>query len=58
MSFGAAVSLCATSLDGRVELVVNICPLIDFEYSLEKRSQLLAKCVKDRISQVKGNAPY
>lgn len=50
MSFGAAVSLCATSLDGRAKFVVNICTLIDFEYSLEKRSQLLARCVKDRIS--------
>lgn len=37
MSFGPAVSLCATSLDGRVRIVVNICTLIDFEYSLEKR---------------------
>lgn len=58
MSFGAAVSLCAASLDRRAKFVIAVCPLTDFEYSLEKRPQILAKCIKDRVSQAKGNAPF
>ena len=58
MSFGAVVSLCAASLDKRAKFAIALCPLTDFEYPLEKRPQILAKCIRDRVSQLKGNAPF
>ncbi len=57
MSFSATVALCAAALDKRAKLVIAICPLLSFEYSKDKFSKVLAKTMKDRESQVKGNNP-
>ena len=58
MSFGAAVILCAAALDKRVKFAIAVCPLTEFEYDPEKRPKVLAKCIKDRESQVLGNPPF
>lgn len=58
MSFGAVVSLCAASLDKRARFAIAICPLTDFEFSPDKRPKILAKCIKDRESQIVGNPPF
>ena len=58
MSFGAVLSLCAASLDKRARFAVAICPLTDFEFSSDKRPKILAKCMKDRESQIMGNPPF
>ena len=58
MSFGAAVSLCAAALDKRARFVIAACPLTDFEYTPSKRPNVLAKTIKDRESQIKGNSPF
>ena len=58
MSFGGAVSLYAASLDKRVKLVVAICPTAEILYTPEKLPKVLMKCMQDRESQLKGNAPF
>ena len=57
MSFAGTVALCAASLDKRVRAVIAVCPLTRFEYIPEKLPKVLAKCMKDRESQAKGNPP-
>ena len=58
VSFAGTVSLCAASLDKRAKLVIAVCPLTKFEYTPDKLPKVLAKCMKDRESQVKGNPPF
>lgn len=58
MSFSATVALCAGALDRRAKLVIAICPLLNFEYTPEKFPKVLAKCMKDRESQIRGNEPF
>lgn len=58
MSFSATVALCAGALDKRVKLVIAICPLLNFEYTPDKFLKVLAKSMKDRESQIKGNEPF
>ncbi len=58
MSFGGAVSLCAASLDKRVKLVIAVCPTTEILHTPEKLPKVLMKCMRDRESQVKGNAPF
>lgn len=57
-SFAGVVSLCAAALDRRAALVVAVCPLTRFEYTPELLPKVLAKCIKDRESQVAGNEPF
>lgn len=58
MSFAGTVSLCAASLDKRAKLVIAVCPLTEFGSTPAKLPKVLAKCIKDRESQVKGNPPF
>ena len=58
VSFAGVVALCAASLDKRAKLVIAVCPLTKFEYTPEKLPKVLAKCMQDRESQLKGNPPF
>jgi len=57
MSFAGTVALCAAALDKRAKLVIAVCPLIKF-YIEEKLPRVLAKAMKDRQSQAKGNGAF
>ncbi|KAL3425914.1 DltD domain-containing protein [Phlyctema vagabunda] len=57
-SFSATVALCSAALDKRPKLVIAICPLLNFELSNDKFSNVLLKTIKDRESQLKGNKPF
>ncbi|TEY71321.1 hypothetical protein BOTCAL_0095g00040 [Botryotinia calthae] len=57
-SLGGAVALSVASLDKRAKMVIAICPVSEYQYSPEKLPKVLAKCIKDRESQIKGNEPY
>lgn len=54
MSLSGVVALCAAALDRRVKFLITVCPSSKY-YTEEKREILLAKAVKDRVSQAKGN---
>lgn len=61
MSFSGTVASCAAALDRRIKFLITICPSMKFPE--ERREKILAKAIKDRISQAKGNpsfsvAPY
>ena len=58
MSFAGTVALCAASLDKRAKVVIAVCPLTKLDCAPEKHATVLAKCVQDRESQLKGNAPF
>jgi fermentation-respiration switch protein FrsA (DUF1100 family) len=59
MSFSATIALCAAALDKRAKFVIAICPLMPFEHSGIKRfSNILAKTMRDREFQMKGNKPF
>ncbi|KAF4630890.1 hypothetical protein G7Y89_g7241 [Cudoniella acicularis] len=62
MSFSATIALCAAALDKRAKFVISVCPLIPFghgvEHTIEKFSVILAKTMKDREFQLKGNKPF
>lgn len=58
ISFAGAVALSAGSLDKRAKWVIAVCPATEYQYSMEKRPKVLAKCMKDRESQIKGNEPF
>ena len=58
MSFGGVVAVCAASLDKRAKFVIAVCPLTDFEFSPEKRPQVMMKAMRDRESQLMGNTPF
>lgn len=57
MSFSGVVALCAAALDRRVKFIITVCPSSKY-YTEEKREKLLAKAVKDRVSQAKGNPGF
>ena len=56
-SFAATIALCAAALDKRTKCCIAICPLLNFEFTLEKFPKVLAKTMRDRESQAAGNAP-
>jgi fermentation-respiration switch protein FrsA (DUF1100 family) len=57
-SFGGTASLCAASLDKRAKFVIAVAPLTDFDFEEGYQPKVLAKAIKDRESQLRGNAPY
>jgi pimeloyl-ACP methyl ester carboxylesterase len=57
-SFGGTVSLCAAALDKRAKFVVAVCPLSDLDFEPGKQLKVLARAIKDRESQLLGNAPF
>lgn len=57
-SFGGTVSLCAASLDKRAKFVIAVAPLTDFDFEEGAQPKVLAKALKDRESQLRGNSPY
>ena len=56
-SFSGMVALSAAALDKRPKCVIAVCPLTDFTFS-GKRTKVLAKAMKDRESQLRGNPPF
>lgn len=58
ISFSGAVALCTASVDRRIKFVVAICPASEYQYSPERVQKVLAICIKDRESQLKGNKPF
>ena len=58
MSFAGTVALCAASLDKRAKVVIAVCPLTRLDCAPEKHAKVLAKCIQDRESQLKGNSPF
>jgi pimeloyl-ACP methyl ester carboxylesterase len=54
-SFSGAIALCAAALDKRAKAVVACAATTFWEFT--KWKQVLAKCMKDRESQLAGNAP-
>ncbi|MCJ1439396.1 hypothetical protein MMC27_008790 [Xylographa pallens] len=56
-SFAGQVSLTAAAMDKRAKQVIAVCPLTDFTFG-GKKAKVLAKALKDRESQVKGNSPF
>lgn len=61
MSFSATVALCAAALDKRAKFVISVCPLMTFANPNdpnEKFANILAKTMKDREFQLKGNRPF
>ncbi|KAJ4287139.1 hypothetical protein N0V90_012537 [Kalmusia sp. IMI 367209] len=57
-SFGGTASLCAAALDKRATFVIAVCPLTDLDFVSGKQSEVLAQAIKDRESQILGNAPF
>ncbi|KAJ5997671.1 DltD domain-containing protein [Penicillium canescens] len=55
-SFAGTIALCAAALDKRAKLCISICPLLNFELTPEKFPRVLAKSMRDRESQISGNA--
>ncbi|KAL8735464.1 MAG: hypothetical protein Q9181_002807 [Wetmoreana brouardii] len=58
MSFAGTVSLCAGAFDKRARAIIAVCPLTRLECSSEKLPNVVAKCMRDRESQAKGNPPF
>ena len=56
MSFSATVALCG-ALDERASLIIAMCPFLNFELTPAKFPKVLAKCINNRESQLKGNPP-
>lgn len=56
-SFSGQVALTAAAMDKRASHVISVCPLTDFAFG-GKRAKVLAKAMKDRESQLSGNAPF
>jgi pimeloyl-ACP methyl ester carboxylesterase len=57
ISLSAAVALCVTAHDPRVKAAIAICPALQYTYDPQKITKVVAKCIQDRESQVKGNPP-
>ncbi|KAJ8132253.1 hypothetical protein O1611_g1371 [Lasiodiplodia mahajangana] len=57
MSFGGMVSGCTASVDRRPKGLVMVCPLFSFVRP-DRRKTTFTQCIKDRVSQLKGNEPY
>jgi pimeloyl-ACP methyl ester carboxylesterase len=58
ISFAGGVALSVASLDKRVKMVIAVCPAGEYRYATNKVPKVLAKCIQDRQSQMKGNPPY
>ncbi|KAL3419947.1 DltD domain-containing protein [Phlyctema vagabunda] len=60
MSFSGMVSLCASAVDKRAKAVIAVCPLVPsvFECNPKLLPKVLAKAMKDRESQIRGNPPF
>lgn len=56
MSMGAALSGVAATIDTRITALVMVCPLFSY-IRADKRRTLFPKLMKDRQSQLRGNAP-
>lgn len=57
MSLGATVSAVAAAIDRRVAAVLLVCPIFSF-IRPDKRASGFAQLMKDRQSQLRGNAPF
>ncbi|KAI1375607.1 hypothetical protein F4677DRAFT_421863 [Hypoxylon crocopeplum] len=57
MSFGGMVSGCAAAVDRRPKGLVMVCPLFSFVRP-DRRKTVFAQCIKDRVSQLRGNEPF
>ncbi|KAI0114051.1 alpha/beta-hydrolase [Nemania sp. FL0031] len=57
LSFGAAVSGVAATIDTRVAAVLMVCPLFTF-IRADRRATVFAQLMKDRRSQLRGNEPF
>ncbi|KAI9781694.1 MAG: hypothetical protein M1816_002218 [Peltula sp. TS41687] len=66
-SLSGTIALCAAALDKRAKLVIAVTPPTNFrDFATNSREltpspklpKLLAKVIKDRESQLKGNAPF
>ncbi|EAT76543.2 hypothetical protein HBI56_213760 [Parastagonospora nodorum] len=56
MSLGGTVSACAAAVDQRIAGVLMVCPIFSFVRP-DKRQRAFAHLIKDRVSQLRGNAP-
>jgi esterase/lipase len=56
MSFGGVVSATCAALDRRAKAIVMVCPLFTY-VKPHKADKAYAQLVKDRVSQLRGNAP-
>lgn len=59
-SLGAAESLAAAAVDRRTKLVVAVCPSANPWHATDKeqRDRVLSRVMRDRESQMRGNAPF
>jgi pimeloyl-ACP methyl ester carboxylesterase len=57
MSMGAALSGVAATIDTRIAALIMVCPLFSY-IRADKRRTLFQKLMKDRQSQLRGNAPF
>lgn len=57
MSFGASISGVAASIDRRVAAVMMVCPIFSMVRP-DRRKAAFAQLMKDRQSQLRGNAPF
>ncbi|KAI8626382.1 Alpha/Beta hydrolase protein [Xylariaceae sp. FL1651] len=57
MSFGGMVSGCTAAVDRRAKGLVMVCPLFSFVRP-DRRKTVFAQCIKDRVSQLRGNEPF
>lgn len=57
MSFGASISGVAASIDRRVVAVLMVCPIFSMVRP-DRRKVAFAQLMKDRQSQLRGNAPF
>ena len=57
MSFGAAVSACTVAVDRRPRALVMVCPLLSY-IRPDRRGRAFAQLIRDRQSQLQGNAPF
>ncbi|KAI0185948.1 Alpha/Beta hydrolase protein [Xylaria flabelliformis] len=57
MSFGGMVSGCTAAIDSRLKGIVMVCPLFSFVRP-DRRKTAFAQCIKDRVSQLRGNEPF
>ncbi|KAI0416354.1 alpha/beta-hydrolase [Xylaria grammica] len=57
MSFGAAVSGVAATIDRRIAALLMVCPLFSY-IRADRRATVFAQLIKDRKSQLRGNEPF
>ncbi|KAL2069920.1 hypothetical protein VTL71DRAFT_14599 [Oculimacula yallundae] len=57
-SFSGMVALTAAALDKRAKAVIAVAPLSIFDFEAKKWPRVLAKAMRDRESQLSGNAAF